>query len=158
MSLSTKYLIGLTCTELDKEDLEPDAGFIDAYTYDINAPYLDHHLFLVYEWNANTAKKFKTSKKLKNLKSLYGYKTYTIKGKRYKIYTIAYINSFAIKSLKSGNVNIYNDDKLNVINFWKGSDTDINNFTINKHKKLISFDEKVIPEIDYIEPRRGFCQ
>ena len=49
MSLQMKLIIPLLDKSLTKEDISPEAGFVDAYNYDINRPALENCVFLMYD-------------------------------------------------------------------------------------------------------------
>ena len=47
-NLTTKLIIPLLDDNIVLEDVSEESGFVNAYTDDINKPFYDNHIFLLY--------------------------------------------------------------------------------------------------------------
>lgn len=65
MSKQCKVLIPLLGENMMLEDISEDVGFYDAYTSNIDKPYLDSHIFLVYSNLCHTDERWYTDRKIK---------------------------------------------------------------------------------------------
>lgn len=137
----------LAINNLSVDDLTEEKGFINAFTDDLNRPYLDNHIFLMFERNANSHEKFKTYLKIKNDPDLQGIHHCKINGKWVTIYSYVYKNTFDAQILKTGAAMISNNANVKIMRFWKGLDDDINDYFINRNYVLINEGE-TIPEED----------
>lgn len=150
MSTSLKLIIPLLDTRLSKIITTPKSGFINAFTYDINRPGLDNHIFLMYEFEAEHTKEMLTrSYILANLIKCKPY-LHRINGKWVSIYALPITNGRARKYKITKYPFFSNEDILKIINFWGTSDKDVNEF-ITEQTKIIKFEENIIPEEDYVE-------
>ena len=149
MSTTSKYIIPLLSKELILDDIDPKNGFIDAYTCDKNKPYLDHHIFLVYKINAGKIDAFYRNKRLSNNDSLYCRYTYTINGEEYIVYVFPIISK-AISYALDGHLCLSKNESLRLLEFWKGTDKDINHYFLNPFQAFIPKYALMIPERDFI--------
>lgn len=149
MSLQFKLIIPLLDEQITRKDISPAAGFIDAYSEDINRPYLDNHIFLLYASSVLTNESFETEKKLSSSKNLYGkYKIYI--GNTYFILFAFTIINRSIKDIMNNACALSNTDKMRVITFWGLTDADVNRYMLNPLYVMYSkFVNNVIPEEDY---------
>lgn len=149
MSYHLKFILPLLDNEITVEDLSPKAGFVDAFTDDINRPYLDNHIFLLYVANLNVKESYNRTIKFKSLKSLYNVIDVRIKGVLCKLYTFCITNP-AINYITKNLFMLSNADKLRILTFWKSKDTDVNEFFVNNIDTIIhSFNKSSVPEWDY---------
>lgn len=148
MSTTLKILIPQISNILTKEDLKTDCGFIDAFTNDINDPWLDNHIFLMYEYNTSTKKRYNLYKKLISDESLYTHKVYTINKKKYDIYIYRLINTLQNESLKENKFLFTYNEKAKILDFWGNEEKDLYQYLLN-NKYDIKYEQKFIPEIDY---------
>jgi len=151
MSLALKYIIPLLDNHLTKETISEKAGFVNAFTNDINKPYLDNHILLMYDFEASH------TKELTNRAYIFAYKIkkkpflHRINNKWYSIYALPIINGNARKYRTSGIPSFSESDRLKMINFWGTSDSDINKMITNPFTTLTTFEESTIAEEDYVE-------
>lgn len=149
MSYHLKFIIPLLDEEITMNDLSPSAGFVDAYTDDINRPYLDRHIFLLYINTLDTKDAYNRTKKFSTLKSLYNIIDVRIKGVLCKLYAFCITNP-AINSITKNAFMLSDSDKLKILRFWKTTDDDINEFFVkNIDTKIHSFNKVSVPEWDY---------
>lgn len=151
MSTSLKFIIPLLDNNLTLDDISDKAGFVGVYTQDINRPYLDHHIFLVYVVGIATQESKNRFEKFKSLKTISNTKCVNIKGYTYIVYTFPIINK-AIDHIINGALMLSKDDKLRIICFWQLKDRDINDFMISSFYLIGEFKDAVLPEEDYSEP------
>ncbi len=144
MSNIYKAIIPLIDENISLDDIQ-DSTFIGCYTEDINRPYLDNHIFLLYEWGNN--KSSKVFYKFRGMKSFYGYKVIYIKGKSFIVYT--FTSNKNINILKNGNMILGDITKLRILRFWQFSDKWI---TYNIMRGTITCDPptSILPEEDYL--------
>lgn len=149
MSYHLKFIIPLLDEEITIDDLSPNAGFVDAFTDDINRPYLDRHIFLLYINTLDTKEAYDRTIKFKSLKSLYNAIDVRIKGVLCKVYAFCITNPAINYIVK--NVFMLNDsDKLRILQFWKTTDSDINEFFIKSIDTVLhNFNRCSVPEWDY---------
>lgn len=147
MSTSLKFIIPLLDNNLTLQDLSLKAGFLGAYTQDINRPYLDNHIFLVYAPICWTKEAENRRDKFETLKTIYRKYYVTIDGQNYLVY--AFVLNRAIKSIMSNCVMLSSKEKFRIISFWNLTDKDINEFMMNPLYLIGEFKELVLPEEDY---------
>ena len=124
MSAFEKTIIPLINSELELENFNEKTGFIGAYVEDIDRPYLDNHVFLLYKWDKNTENATSIFYKLKKLDSFHSYKTMYIDGKPVIVYT--FTSNRDINHLKRGGSVIGLSSKLRILQFWKYTDDWVN--------------------------------
>ena len=133
------------------DDLSYESGFIDAFSSDINRPYLDNHIFLLYLAKTDTKESYNRMSKFKELNNLYNETEITLKGHLCKLYTFA-ITSTAIQRILNNMLMLNNDEKLRIIKFWKCTDNDVNNYMVNQLEyNLHSYIPNIVPEQDYVK-------
>lgn len=147
MSNLMKIAIPLLNESITIEDIQDCSGFVDAYFEDINRPYLDNHLFLMYD-NSSTGKNMADCfYKLFRLNNKYGVRTVYIKDKPYTVYMFTIDRT--IRLLRDGNIILNPEQKKRVLDFWGLKDAWImNNIllgTMYEHPET-----SVLPEEDYM--------
>ena len=148
MSLILKQAIPLLDDNLCMEDFLEDNGFVNAYTYDKNRPYLNNHVFLMFD---PAIPNFERDVRFRSLNNMYDKKVEYIKGKPYIIYSFTLVNS-ELKPLIHKGIKPYSVKNLTKINaFWRGWDKELNEYMFHKSKKLCNNWESV-PEYDYRPP------
>lgn len=151
MSTSLKLLIPIASGNLKLEDIDPKNGFVDAYTRDINKPYLDNHIFLMFKFGTNSHKKWFRHDRMKNDVNRYNTFTYQIKGELYTVYCFC-IDNRLMKSMIKEYPQLTKSEKIRIGTFWNGTDENVSNFIFtNVQTKPLKFDYNTIPEQDYVE-------
>lgn len=149
MSYHLKFILPLLDDEITVDDISPKAGFVDAFTDDINRPYLDNHIFLLYIADLSTKESYNRTIKFKSLKSIYNILDVRIKGVLCKLYTFCITNP-AINYITKNVFMLSDSDKLKILTFWKTTDNDINTFFVkNIDTAIHSFNKFSVPEWDY---------
>lgn len=145
MSELKKVITPLIDTGISIEDISESEGFVDIFFEDINRPYLDNHVFLLYDWGKK--KSTKVFYKYKNLSSFYGYKVMYIEGKPYILY--AFTSNGLINRLKRGIAILRDVNKQRILQFWQFKDAWI---TLNVMRGTITCDppEDYVPEEDFM--------
>mgnify|MGYP007054770753 CR=1 FL=1 len=147
--LVTKLLIPLLDDNITKEDVSPNSGFVAAYTEDINRPYLDNHIFLLYDTEVNTIEAMNRYKKFRCLDTLYNYRYVIVNRKHYMIYTFTRVNNKEITNIINTGLVSKHKDALNIYNFWKDLDEDTTRRIFKlKYSNSIELIHSV-PEEDY---------
>lgn len=145
MSNITKVIIPLVDDKLSLEDFSNKEGFEDIYFEDINRPYLDDHIFLMYNWSDN--KSTKIFYKFRNLKSFYGYKIIYINRVPHVVYI--FTSNSLINRLKRGTAILRDINKLRILQFWQFKDAWV---ALNVARGTVTSDPPVgsVPEEDYL--------
>jgi len=151
MSVHYKMAIPLLGWGLKLEDVDRDKGFRGVFSYDINRPSLDHHIFLMYS-NTTTGFSIERDARLKSLPTFYSRRRVKIKGITFLCYTFIVVSD-AIRSILSNTFMMNDGDRMRIFKFWNFTDDDVNNWML--HQELAEFEferfeQKVIPEWDYI--------
>lgn len=145
MSKLKKVVFPLIDDGLSADDLSEETGFVDMYFEDINRPYLDNHLFLLYNWDDK--KSSKVFYKYKKLPTFYGYKVMYINKIPYIVYT--FTSNSLINRLKNGTAILRDINKQRILQFWQFSDAWI---TLNVMRGTVICDppEDSVPEEDFM--------
>lgn len=146
MSLQYKMIIPLLDDKITAEDLDPENGFVGAYNVNMNRPYLDNHIFLLYDYKTNE-KGVKRDQKFKNSPYLYDWDVIMIKHKPFLLYSFSIVKN-SIKMIEKNNKLIPRTDKFRIYKFWDFKDEDINDFIITQNYKN-TFNDSVVPEEDW---------
>ena len=123
-------------------DIGPESGLVDAYFYDLDRPFLDNHIFLMYDPESKGKYVSSAIYRMKQLDSFYNSRTITVHGKPYYVY--CYTTNPVINKLKKGAVICNNAQKLRLVNFWKGKDPWIVN-NVFGGTKIIPKDDSALP-------------
>lgn len=120
MSNATRYLFPLISDKVTRQDLIEKTGFVDVYTTDIDRPYMEDCVFVLYK-RVNTEEYFKCTSKLESLESYFGKKYLLLDNVPHIMYTFK--NAKKLKDIKNyieiGNL-VSLDTKLKIYEFWKG--------------------------------------
>lgn len=145
MSNIAKVIIPLVDEKLSLEDLSESTGFEGVYFEDINRPYLDDHIFLMYNWDDK--KSTKVFYKFKGMKSFYGYKIIYIKRVPHIVYT--FTSNSLINRLKRGTAILRDVNKLRILQFWQFKDAWV---ALNVTRGTVTSDPptEIVPEEDYL--------
>lgn len=147
MTLQMKLIIPLLDKSLTKEDISPEAGFFGAYNADINKPYYDNCIFLMYTTDMSNTQARLTEYKLRKLESIaHRYLVY-INKICYRVYAFSIVNT-DIKHLLQGMRHFKTDSYLRFVQFWGITDGLVNHYLTcpNVH---IEHEVVSIPEEDY---------
>lgn len=146
MNFVYKFILPLLSDKLTLDDISIESGFCGMATKDINRPYLDNHIFLIYAMDM-TNKAIAIRKKLASL-DIHNKIDCRIKGKPYRIFCFPIIGR-TIPTLMSNIIGLTANETLQVYKFWKFTDDDINKKMIDITYCPQLFKESVIPEFDY---------
>ena len=147
MSTSLKLILPLTLYPITLSMLSKEAGFVDAFTNDINRPWLEDRIFLMYEFDMSTKEKAIRFEKMRRM-GLKPYK-YKIKNKWYHVYAIPYKNSGVIASRIWEFMRIYDtDDLYKIMVFWKNTDKELTKLLFVSSLTHIRFEKTNVPEED----------
>lgn len=148
MNTSLKLIVPLIDKNLTKEDIDPKTGFVGVYDSDINRPYLDNHIFLVYDASVTTAEAYNRIKKFNTLKTIGTKYCITIKGKRYMVY--AFMRNVSTKKIYYRQNVFTENEMMQIIRFHKLEDNDINKIMLDPINALyIKHVKQSIQEEDY---------
>lgn len=149
MSATDKLIIPLLDENITLDDISPEAGFIGVYSEDINRPYLDNHIFLLYDAVNTTTKAYVRNQKLRSSKYLYGVYNVNIVGNEFILYAFNIV-SRTIKNIKRNAFVFTDNERLRIFKFWNFTDVDINKFLLDPlYFMSIGFVRAVVPEEDY---------
>ncbi len=146
-----KLIVPFLDESLTKEDISPEAGFVDAFNKDKNRPYIENCIFLMYDNSVLTKQAHLTKLKLDKLKTLYNKKTMHIKNKSYDLYALKIIDSHnnTINNFLSG---IRATDKRCfpvLVKFYGAEDSYINAyFQAGPSEWMWSICDHIVPEED----------
>ncbi len=153
MSNMMKLIIPLLDEALVKEDFTKEAGFVNAYMFDKNRPYLDNHIFLVYKLPIQGKEAFNRevnfSTKCTNIQ---GFTVQEINGEPYKIYAFPILNSDIKRILEKREKPKYTKSSIRILAFWRGYDDDVNAIMLTNKPERIGLDWNSVPEYDYKPP------
>lgn len=148
MSKLLKLVLPLVSETFTLKNTFNNKGFIDACDYDINYPYKEDCIFLIYDglYMATEGKSLHNS--FKEMPTFKDWRKSWINGKYVHIYTFAIINIEAKYITREKTPDINSDKNLfRILRFWKG-DVDILKHVILKEKWNKSKTSSV-PEEDY---------
>lgn len=113
------YIVPLCDDNITWRDLTVESGFVNAYTSDINRPYLEDKVFLVYDSSVNTRESVDRYCKFKKLDTIYNTTYITIEHKHYIVYCFSNLKyKKDINSLKSCGKAFSLTAKLEINKFW----------------------------------------
>lgn len=147
MSTMMKLIIPFLDESLTKEDFDPDTGFFGAFTEDINRPYIEDCIFLMYKVRIKEAF-INIMHKMSSLKSLYKEINVTYKGESYVVYAIKITNPEVRHLLKGLRLTKY-DDIMKVVRFWNFEAGDVNRFAFDP-TTTFNYEGSSVPEEDYV--------
>lgn len=142
-----KLIIPLLDKEITKEDLSLEAGFIDAYNYDINRPTLENCIFLMYDATSRTKEANDRYYKFSKLNTIRSCKTIYINKKPYFVYAFVIIDT-DIKNLLKGLRHTKTSSYSHFIRFWGATDGLVNQYIVCP-TMLFNYEQHSVPEADY---------
>ena len=154
MSLQSKLIIPLCDKRLKKEFLSQESGFIDAYTWDLNAYWLEDHMMLVYEYDLDTVQKIKRYEYFKKL----GYKPKSLKinNKWVTVYVIKSKNGELRDYRTHGYLKRTTETIKSLLDFWGTDENDVFDIAIYG-KPSPNFEETILQEVGKCkEYKNGF--
>lgn len=150
MSIHMKLIIPLLGLSFKKEDFLLENGFMQAYSYDINRPSLDNHIFLLYDGTV-TNESIERDVRFKNIPSFYSRRDVWINEHFFICYTFVITNK-VIKDIKSNNACIPENGLLRIYKFWNFTDDELNHFMFDSTYLInCQFKDITVPEWDYKE-------
>ena len=147
MNFIHKFIIPLLDKRLTLEDISEDVGFCGMATMDINRPYLDNHIFLIYSMEM-TNKAIAVRKKLASLDNLHSKINCRIKGKACRIFCFPIIGN-SIIDLMSNIIAPCEQDLLQIYKFWNFNDVEMNKYMVDNTYLPELFKKTTVPEFDY---------
>lgn len=145
------FIVPLLDDNITLRDLSEESGFVNAYTSDINRPYLEDKVFLMYNSRTNTKEALERFLKFRELDTLYNTRYITIDKVHYIVYCFTSPKyKKAINSLKeSGKTN--NVEASNLISqFWNNVPVpDLTNRLFFSQYKFGECITAELPEEDY---------
>lgn len=148
MSTQIKLIIPLLDPDITKDDISPEAGFYNAYLYDINRPSLVDNVFLVYKLGVDDKKARAREEKFKTSKYIRSKRYAQIGGEWYAVYAFTIINK-DIRFLKQALPTSSVKNTYRILSFWGGMDTAVNNAVLYPSEPY-SIQTEHLPEEDYI--------
>lgn len=142
-----KLIIPLLDKNLTKEDISPEAGFIDAYNYDINRPALEDCVFLMYDASTRTPQSNKRYGKFEKLNTIRSSKIIRVNKKTYLVYAFVVLDT-DIKNLLKGLRHTKSSSYVSFVQFWQATDGVVNRYIVNPAEPL-DYQARSVPEEDY---------
>lgn len=148
MNTQLKLIIPLLSKSITLTDISENAGFVGAFTYNKNRPYLDNHIFLMYDANLHNKYTINRVIHFDKAEELYGKEYIRANGNNYVLYTFIIINS-DIKQLLKGLRHKKSSSFARICEFWDGKDKQVNKYLCDLLPELSCSGESV-PEEDYL--------
>lgn len=146
---ATIYLIPVLFNKLPKKYISYEStGFVNAYMRDINRPFLDKHLFMVYESKSISSKEYyELENQMKGLPDYYCMYTYRIDTKFYKVFVYAigtvYWNSDVASLLQNEWHQVSYQSRLKILKYW--------GLTISSEEHKVLFDLEVVAKVNFYD-------
>lgn len=146
----SKLIVPLLDDNIVHDDISLESGFINAFTTDIDRPYLENYIFLLYK-TVNSLQSLNMFCKFSDLDTVYNVQYFTINKEHYSLYTFTRTNSNNdIKNLLNGSGCISVQSKLNIYNFWKDVPSESYNYELFLPQfKFGTILNRITPERDY---------
>lgn len=113
------YIVPLIDDNITLTDLSVESGFVNAYTEDIDRPYLEDKVFLLYDSSVNTKESLARSKKFSQLDTIHHKKYLKINKKHYTLYCFNLVKyKRDILSLRSVGKAERPEASLEINRFW----------------------------------------
>ena len=116
-----KLIVPLLDDNITTDAISKEAGFVDAYTWNKNEPYIDNCIFLMYDATIINNKTRIRDCILYNSPNLYKKKYVTVKGHYYSIYAMSITNP-EIREFLQGLRHKKNATGEKIMSFWAGKD------------------------------------
>ena len=145
------YMIPLLDDNITLEDISPRSGFINAYTEDINRPYLENKIFLLYDSKVNTVESLNRFRKFSYLDTLYNIRYIQINKHPYTVYCFNNpVYSKDIDSLTKIGKTITTKANLEINRFWNNVPVpDLVNRLFYRDYRIGESIRATLPEEDY---------
>ena len=156
MSTMYKLIIPLLDDGFSKEDFTEEAGFLGAYTDNMNTPYITDCIFLVYEFNKLTKESYMRNVKFMELKSIHNKRFARINNKSCYIYAVTIIDPQVKRILKGLKPSNYKTIEK-ILKFWNFEDGDVNTCCFSPTKTFY-YGRASVPEEDYIQQEHDLTQ
>lgn len=147
MSTQMKLIIPLLDPNITKDDLSQEAGFVDAYLYDINRPSLVDNVFLMYKADTSDKKAVSREERFNDSPFMRSKTFIHVNDVCYIVYAFNILNK-DIRSLKKGLPISTLKNYSRILSFWKGSEDDVNKAIIWTSEPY-SVQIEQVPEADY---------
>lgn len=148
MSTYLKVLIPLLDPVLKKEDLTKKSGFVDAYIFDKNRPYIENSVFLMYDLSIANNTSNEREYRMRSCKNVSNSLIEFIGGKAYKIYAFPLVGA-DMKKVFKGFKPVSMRGANRVLGFWEGTDSSVNMTMLDRSVTKMYLDWKTVPEFDY---------
>lgn len=148
MSTYLKVLIPLLDPVLKKEDLTKESGFVDAYIFDKNRPYIENSIFLMYDLGIANKTSNEREYRMRSCKNVSNSLIEFIGGKAYKIYAFPLVGA-DMKKVFKGFKPVSMGGANRVLGFWGGTDSSVNMTMLDRSVTKMYLDWKTVPEFDY---------
>lgn len=146
-NLTTKLIIPLLDDNITLDDISKESGFVNAYTDDINKPFYDNHIFLLYK-SIDTKESLNRFQKFNQLDTIHNKRYITIDREHYIVYTFVKTNKDINNILNCGQCfNPKNSIEIN--NFWKLMDNDLFQRCFHPRYEYSKEIKNILPEEDY---------
>lgn len=115
-----KLIVPLLDDNIVHDDISYESGFVNAYIDDINRPYLEDFIFLLYDSSFNTIESLNRFLKFRQLDTLHSMRYIKINKQHYTVYVFSKVNNKAvINNIIQGSATTPATAKLDIYNFWK---------------------------------------
>ena len=148
MSQILKLIIPLLDDYLTLADISKECGFVNAFYYNKNKPFLDNHTFLMYDLKNTSKEAYEREKRLRNCKNIFSKEIIQIKGNYYLLYTFCNVNP-DIKECQKGYIPKHKENSIKILKFWNNTDEFINNMIQIVCPKRAYLEFESVPEVDY---------
>lgn len=150
LNLVAKTIVPLLSDDIIAEDLSDESGFVGAFTDDINVPFLDDKIFLMYDESKMTEASLNRYLKFEEITNIHSKRYVQINKKDFIIYAFNRINNRYIENILKGSNLIKTEDKISIYNFWRNIPGHCFNHELLYDSFRIGNDNKrTIPEEDY---------
>jgi len=152
-NLATKFIVPLMFQKYSRFLNYTNFGFVNLYTADINRPYLDKHVFLVYETTANVGQYNELNETLKAHPNFYSKYGIRLDKKFYEVYAFLYdigeYKSAIVEILSGTGCLLPYQTKVKILKFWPYKiDSKEHEYLFNEISFYKEIKEDIIPEED----------
>lgn len=146
---TTKFIVPLLFKNYSRFLSYSNFGFVNAYLTDKNRPYLDKHLFMVYETTSSVTKFKELDDAMRSHPNFYSHYSVKVNGKFYEVYSfLRDVGPYKEEIAELINENyhlIRYDTKIKILDFWP--------FGIKspEHKYLFNLDDVITPKLELLK-------
>lgn len=148
MSLQLKLALPLIDEGLKTKHLSEKTGFINAFSWNKNKPYIDNCIFLMYSNDIHNEYTVLRDMDLLSMESFYGKDYITSGGKNYVIYMFTITNNDAKNRILKGLRHLDGKSWQRICKFWNHTDDLVNKYLAGVPITFACADSGV-PEADY---------